>query len=259
VSSPAPTPIAGRQPEAAAGSAGHPALHLQQIVAGYGDTTVLRSVTLKVPTGAVVALLGPNGAGKTTLLRTAAGTLRPTGGTVSVFGNDVTRQPAHRRARRGLCLIPEGRGIFPRLTVAENLRVHVPPWGGDVDPVERAVQAFPDLAKRMNQLAGSMSGGQQQMLALSRAYVARPPLVLLDEVSVGLAPRVVDEIFDALRTLSASGVALLIVEQYVTRALAIADQVYLLDKGEVSFSGRPSELDQDALLAGYFGLAPEVT
>lgn len=252
--SPTPTPVVKPRPEAGEPSGGQPALQLQHVVAGYGDTTVLRDVSLKVMTGAVVALLGPNGVGKTTLLRTAAGTLRPIGGTVSIFGTDVTGQPAYRRARQGLCLIPEGRGIFPRLTVAENLRVQVPPWGDDVDPAERAVEAFPDLAKRMNQLAGSMSGGQQQMLALSRAYVARPPLVLLDEVSVGLAPRVVDQIFDALRTLAATGVALLIVEQYVTRALAIADHVYLLDRGEVSFSGVPGELDQDALLAGYFGL-----
>ncbi|WP_294570005.1 ABC transporter ATP-binding protein [uncultured Arthrobacter sp.] len=232
------------------------ALELSGVFSGYGDTAVLRDVDLVIPTGSVVALLGPNGAGKTTLLRTAAGLLRQSAGVVSMFGSSVGRTAPHERAARGICLIPEGRGVFPGLTVAENLRMQRPTWCRDKDGLDRAIEAFPDLGHRMDQLAGSMSGGQQQMLALSRAWVAQPRIVLLDEVSMGLAPRVVDEIFTALRRLAASGVTLLLVEQYVSRALSIADQVNLMDKGEISFSGSPQDLDQDALVSGYLGGEP---
>jgi len=235
--------------------AGAPALELRGVTAGYDRATVLRDVNVTVPTGAVVALLGPNGAGKTTLLRTAAGLLRPSAGSVLVGSLDMTRAAPHRRSGRGLCLIPEGRGIFPALTVRDNLRMQKPPWARDDDGVDRAMLAFPDIGRRTNQLAGTMSGGQQQMLALCRAWITEPTVVLLDEVSMGLAPRIVDEIFAALRDLAASGVALLVVEQYVNRALEVADHVYLMDKGEIAFSGPPTSLERDALLSGYLGLA----
>ena len=232
--------------------AGPALLELRGITAGYGRTTVLREVDLTVAAGSVVALLGPNGAGKTTLLRVASGLLPPSHGEVRLLGEDVTRQPAHERARGGLCLVPEGRGIFPNLSVRENLALQVPPWKRNAG-YDAALEAFPILTDRLGQTAGSMSGGQQQMLALSRCFLSDPKVVLLDEVSMGLAPRVIDEIFDALGSIVKSGVAILLVEQYVTRALHLADHVYLLRRGQVEFSGSPSKLDEDELLRLYIG------
>jgi branched-chain amino acid transport system ATP-binding protein len=227
-------------------------LALQGISAGYGRTTVLRDIDLQVPAGQVVALLGPNGAGKTTLLRVASGLLAPTAGTVSLHDRDVTATKPYQRTREGLCLIPEGRGIFPNLSVKENLQLQIPPWATG-QSTEPALQAFPILKERLGQRAGSMSGGQQQMLALARCFLANPKIVLLDEVSMGLAPRIIDEIFTALLTLRDTGVALLLVEQYVSRALAVADHVYLLGRGHVTFTGKPSELDEAELMRRYVG------
>ena len=227
-------------------------LRIESLSAGYGRTEVLRDVTLGVPAGSVAALLGPNGAGKTTLLRTAAGLLRPSAGSVQLNGTDVTKRRPAERSRGGLCLIPEGRGIFPNLTVRENLVLQVPRGRKDA-ALDDALEAFPVLKERLGQVAGTMSGGQQQQLALSRCYLAAPAVVLLDEVSMGLAPKVIDDIFEALRKLAAKGVALLLVEQYVHRALEMADVVYLLNRGQVTFSGPPSELDEDELMRGYLG------
>jgi len=228
-----------------------PALELRSVDAGYGDTTVLRDVSLDVAPGEVVALLGPNGAGKTTLLRVASGLLRARAGTVHVGGADLTERPPFVRARAGLCLIPEGRGVFADLSVRENLRLLVPPWGGD--DLDRAFEAFPVLHKRIDQRAGSMSGGEQQMLALARCWLSQPSCVLLDEVSMGLAPRVVDEIFAGLRRLAETGVALLLVEQYVDRALAMADRVVLLERGRTSYSGPACAVVRGAGLGSYLG------
>ncbi|MGH9000876.1 MAG: ABC transporter ATP-binding protein [Acidimicrobiia bacterium] len=219
----------------------------------YGDTTVLRNVTLTVPAGSVVALLGANGAGKTTLLRAVSGLLRPRAGRVMFDGRDVTRSAPHQLARLGLHHIPEGRAIFPALTVAENLVVYSDK-GREAESAERAVDAFPPLGQRLAQVAGTLSGGEQQMLALARAYVRQPRLVLLDEVSMGLAPQLVDEVLTFLRRLSGEGAALLLVEQYVTKALAIADYVYILNRGSVSFAGEPSELAGEDVFAQYLGL-----
>jgi branched-chain amino acid transport system ATP-binding protein len=227
-------------------------LALRGVTAGYGRTTVLRGVDLAVAPGQVVALLGPNGAGKTTLLRTAAGLLGASAGEITLSGEDHTRTRPHQRARAGLCLVPEGRGIFPNLSVRENLRLQVPPWRKDTG-YEPALEAFPILEQRLSQSAGSMSGGEQQMLALSRCFLADPTVVLLDEVSIGLAPRIIDEIFAALVRLSDAGVALLLVEQYVSRALKVADHVYLLSRGIVTFSGPPAELDEAELMRRYVG------
>ncbi len=229
-----------------------PILELRGVDAGYGRTTVLRGLDLAVAPGEVLALLGPNGAGKTTLLRVASGLLGPQAGTVHVAGADVTRQAPFRRAKGGLCLVPEGRGVFGDLTVRENLRLQVPPWA-EGDDISRALDAFPILGERLEQRAGSMSGGQQQMLALARCWLAGPSCVLLDEVSMGLAPRVVDDIFVALRSLAAQGVALLLVEQYVDRALELADRVQLLERGRTTFAGPADQLDRDAVLRGYLG------
>jgi branched-chain amino acid transport system ATP-binding protein len=225
-------------------------LVLADVYAGYGRAEVLRGITVEVPRGAIVALLGPNGVGKTTLLRVACGLLKVTAGTVSINGTDVTRTSPAERAEAGLCLIPEGRGVFRSLTVRENLRLQVPPWAGDKQ-VDRALEVFPVLRKRLSQTAGTMSGGEQQMLALARAYLANPDVVLLDEVSMGLAPKIVDTVFDVLRRLADSGVSMLLVEQYVARALEMADRVVLLNKGHVVFNGAPSALGEDEVLGGY--------
>jgi branched-chain amino acid transport system ATP-binding protein len=229
-------------------------LQLQNLDAGYGATTVLRGVNLTVPAGRVVALLGPNGAGKTTLLRACAGSLPPSAGRITLGGTDVTYAAAHRRNRLGLCHISEGRAIFRGLTVRENLRLMA---GGRISTakLDGAVDAFPVLGRRMDQVAGTLSGGEQQMLALVRAYVTDPAYVLLDEVSIGLAPIVVDEIFGFLRALAARGTALLVVEQYVAKALAMADLVYLLNRGSTDFAGEPGELDADELATRYLGAA----
>jgi len=227
-------------------------LELRHITAGYGNTVVLRDVSLTVPDHSVVALLGPNGAGKTTLLRVASGLLKPMSGQLLIDGEDATGWPPERLARAGMCHVPEGRGIFRSLTVMDNLRLQSPADRRE-DPVPVAAGAFPKLGQRLAQRAGTMSGGEQQMLALAHAYVASSPLVLLDEVSMGLAPIVVDEIFDHLRRLAAGGAAMLLVEQFVQRALDLADYAYVLKKGRIVFVGEPAQLGDSQLLNSYLG------
>ncbi|WP_019874107.1 ABC transporter ATP-binding protein [Sporichthya polymorpha] len=228
-------------------------LELQNVSAGYDTGLVLRNVTLKVPTGSVVALLGANGAGKTTLLRTASGQLRPTAGRVVLDGADLTGKPSERFARHGLCHVPEGRGVFPSLSVADNIRLQAPRGVDRRTALDIAVTAFPRLGERLDQRAGTMSGGEQQMLAIARAYVANPKVVLLDEVSMGLAPKIVEEIFDRLRHLASTGLALLIVEQYVAQALDLADYVYILDRGRLSYVGEPTEISEETIAHSYLG------
>jgi branched-chain amino acid transport system ATP-binding protein len=228
-------------------------LTLESVTAGYGDTIVLRSVDFTVGDGEVVALLGANGAGKTTLLRTATGFVKPRSGRVAFDGHDVTGSAPHRYSRRGICHLPEGRGIFPSLTVGENLTVQA----REVD-LKQALsglsELFPFLPKRLGQNAGSLSGGEQQMLALSRAYLTKPKVVLVDEPSLGLAPRVVDRIYEVLARFAAEGVSLVIVEQYVQRALALANTVYILGRGEVIHTGPADEFDPDEIYQRYLGI-----
>ena len=228
-------------------------LILDGVSAGYGDTVVLRDVHLCVPPGAVVALLGANGAGKTTLLRVASGLLTPSSGHVLLDGEDVGDRSPASLAARGLCHVPHGRGVFPNLTVRENLVLFAPAGEAEVG-IERAVRAFPRLGERLGQLAGTMSGGEQQMLALARAYVRRARIVLLDEVSTGLGPRVVDEIFEFLGRMASEGTALLLVEQFTTRALTAARYVSILKRGEIVFSGEPAELADDDVFGRYLGV-----
>ena len=227
-------------------------LSLQGVWAGYGETTVLRGVDLAVPAGSVVALLGPNGAGKTTVLRVASGSLRPIRGRVLAGEGDATGRPPEWFVQQGHCHVPEGRGIFPSLTVRENLFLQAQ-RGGEADALAMATEAFPKLGQRLSQVAGTMSGGEQQMLAVARAYIRRPQLVLLDEVSFGLAPVIVDEIFAFLGRLTQQGSSLLLVEQYIDRALAMAGHVYLLQKGEIVWSGPTSELRHSDVLGHYLG------
>lgn len=227
-------------------------LEIDRATAGYGDTVAVRDCSLVVPEGSVVALLGPNGAGKTTLLSVVSGLVGVRSGHVRLDGEDVTNQTADSRVRRGVCHITEGRSIFPALTVADNLRVFSP-RGKESESLELAISAFPRLGERLQQVAGTMSGGEQQMLALARAYTTGAPLVLLDEVSMGLAPIVVDEIFSFLARLRAEGTSLLVVEQYVAKALELADLVYLLARGRIVHAGEPAELAGDDLFARYLG------
>jgi len=233
------------------------ALELRSVSAGYGASAVLHDISITVPRSSVVALLGPNGAGKTTTLRVAAGLLRPGRGTVLIGGREAGRSAPYRRARQGVCLIPEGRGIFRSLTVRENLELLIPPWRKDksIDP---AVEAFPILGQRLGQAAGLLSGGQQLQLALARAFLAAPDVVLLDEVSMGLAPVIVDQIFESLKLLASTGVALVLVEQYVSRALEMADTAYLMARGAIAWSGPAATLDTDAITRAYLGHTDEV-
>jgi branched-chain amino acid transport system ATP-binding protein len=249
------TPSAGPMPPRDPGSDRAPLLEFAGVTAGYGSTTVLRDVAIRVRAGEVVALLGPNGSGKTTALRCASGIVRPSGGQILVDGRDVTKIPPHSRTEMGLCLIPEGRGIFRSLTVAENLRLFVPSNSSNsAEAVDRALAIFPALQSRLNEVAGRLSGGQQQMLSVARAYVGDAKVIMFDEVSLGLAPQVVDEIYGALGALAKTGVAMLLVEQYVSRALQMCNSVVLLRKGEVAYSGPPTNLDATSFLRDYLGV-----
>jgi branched-chain amino acid transport system ATP-binding protein len=231
------------------------ALELRDVSAGYGTNVVLRDVSLSVTKGSVVAVVGANGAGKTTLMRSAAGLLALRAGSVVTNGVDVTRLPPHRRARAGVCLIPEGRGIFPSLSVRDNFDLLLPKEGR-ADAIGRVLDEFPALRTKMSRLAGTMSGGEQQMLAIARAYAGSPNIVMVDEASLGLAPVVVDQIFDFLRRIAESGVTLLLVEQYVSRALAIADQVHIMDRGKIVYSAAAHDLHgrEASIFEQYLGI-----
>jgi branched-chain amino acid transport system ATP-binding protein len=227
------------------------ALEFDALYAGYGSTEVLRDVTLRVPQGSVVALLGPNGAGKSTLLKVAAGLVPVSRGDIRLAGESVAATPSYATSRAGLCLLPEGRGIFPTLSVAENLEL----MGGGGDRNAEVFELFPILEERLEQVAGTLSGGQQQMLAVARAVVSHPAVVLADEISFGLAPKVVDEIFAVLATLRDRGLTILLVEQYIQRALAFADFAYLMYKGEIVFAGEAFQLQSRDVIERYFGKA----
>jgi branched-chain amino acid transport system ATP-binding protein len=226
-------------------------LELSGIQAGYGEVTVVANLDMSVPKGSVVALIGANGAGKTTLLRVASGLLRPKQGHVRMNGKDVTALTPHQRARMGICHIPEGGGVFHGLSVLENLELLTPPWKTvDISP---ALEAFPALRDRLKQSAGQLSGGERRMLALARAYLAEPTVVLVDEVSLGLAPLIVDQVFESLAQLAKAGISLVVVEQHVRRALNIADSVYLIERGDLVFSGPPESLKREDLMRSYLG------
>jgi branched-chain amino acid transport system ATP-binding protein len=228
------------------------ALELRNVNASYGPTQVLRDVSLRVEEGAVTALIGPNGAGKTTSLRVASGLMRPSAGQVLLHGDEVTHRSAARRSRAGLCHVPEGRGVYRNLTVRENLLMQSNAYSAS-ETIDIATEVFPRLGERLNQRAGTMSGGEQQMLALSAAYVANPKLVLVDEPSLGLAPIIVDMVFDFLRTLRQKGTALLLVDQYALRTLAIADHAYVLRRGEIVFDGEAATLLKGNMFEQYIG------
>jgi branched-chain amino acid transport system ATP-binding protein len=229
----------------AAQPAGAPVLAVKDLVVHYGAIEALRGVSLEVPERQVVALIGANGAGKTTTLRAVSRMLRPTRGSVTFLGEELTRLPPHENVARGLAHAPEGRGIFLNLTVRENLELGAFLRGdrdGIAKDLERSYELFPILRERQAQVSGTLSGGEQQMLAVARALMSRPKLLLLDEPSLGLAPQVVDRIFSVLREVNEAGVALLLVEQNAHKALQLAHRAYVLETGSVVMTGTGKEL-----------------
>lgn len=230
-----------------------PILSVEGLSGGYGRLRVLRDIDLTLPPGAVCALLGRNGVGKTTLLRTLAGLLTPHKGRIRFAGTDATGLGPQARAGLGLCFIPEGRAVFRNLTVTENIRLFAPAAMKD-EAHERIYEIFPRLGERRRHLASQMSGGEQQMLALARAFLAGPSAVLVDEPSFGLAPRAIDAVFEALSRLTAEGTTILLVEQYVERALEFARDVYVMDKGEVTYAGAARQLTAEQITSRYFGI-----
>ena len=230
-----------------------PALELRDITAGYGRIEVLHGVSLRVPAGTVYALLGPNGAGKTTTMQIASGKLKPTAGCVHVAGAHVNRVAPESLAKAGVCRIPEGRGVFPNLTVAENLRMFT--YASELstrEVQEKAYARFPRLGERRNQLAGTMSGGEQQMLAMSRSLVTDPGVLLLDEISMGLAPKIVSELYELVGPLAQEGISILLVEQFARTALAVADYAAVMTGGRIAMVGQPADV-ADFVNEAYLG------
>ncbi len=225
---------------------------VENLCGGYGQLQVLRDINLNLPEGSVCALLGRNGVGKTTFLRTVAGLLRPQSGRIRISNTDVTSSGSQVRPALGLCFIPEGRAVFRNLTVVENITLFAPT--GMKDAHERVYSIFPRLGERRKHLASQMSGGEQQMLALARAFLVDPQAVLIDEPSFGLAPKAIDIVFEALTSLAKQGTAILLVEQYIERALDLADDVYVMDRGELSFAGAARNLTAEQITSQYFGV-----
>lgn len=230
------------------------ALETKGLRAGYGRIPVVRDVSLRVRSGEVVALLGSNGVGKSTLLKAIAGLVRPEAGSVRLFGEDVTGMPPERMVALGLALVPEGRMLFGPLTVAENLALGAYAAGGGQETLERVLALFPVLGKRLAQPASTLSGGEQQMLAIGRALMSRPRVMLLDEPSLGLAPRVVADIFDVLDELRSDGIGVLLVEQDANLALKHADRGYVMRGGRIVMEGSAADLRRnDDVRLAYLG------
>jgi branched-chain amino acid transport system ATP-binding protein len=236
-------------------------LELEGLNVAYGRIRALRGITLTVEEGQIVTLIGANGAGKTTTMKTVSGLLSPQSGRMTFDGEDLTKIRADLRVRRGICQVPEGRGIFPGMTVLENLDMggfvrkdrRSAEFGADL---ERAFTLFPRLAERRDQVGGTLSGGEQQMLAIGRALMARPRLLLLDEPSMGLAPQFIAQIFRVIEEINAEGVTVLLVEQNAKQALGLAHQAYVLETGEVTRSGPGAELLADpSIQDAYLGVS----
>ena len=226
-------------------------LTLADVTAGYRDTVVLEHISLAIGTEEAWALLGRNGVGKTTLLLTIMGLTELRQGNIAFDGEDVTQADTHRRAQRGLGLVPQEREIFPSLTVHENLRVALRPGEWTLD---RVYDLFPILAERRRLSPTALSGGQQQMCAIGRALMASPRLLLCDEISLGLAPIVIRDIYQRLPAIKAEGATIIVVEQDIAQAMAVADRVYCFQEGRMTLAGKPAELTREAIHAAYFGL-----
>jgi len=232
-------------------------LSVSELGAAYGPIRAITGVSLTVPDGGLVALVGANGAGKSTTLNVIAGLHKAASGTVTLDGDDVTRLSAHRVVRRGLCLVPEGRMVVAPLTVQENLdlsRFSRRTKGSYKDTLAYVFELFPRLLERRQQPAGLLSGGEQQMLALGRALMTRPTVLLLDEPSMGLAPSIVDLVFQAIKAIHTAGLSILLIEQNAAIAMDVSDYVYVLERGSVVLEGTPAELgDQPKLMEAYLG------
>jgi len=233
-------------------------LELHQVTAGYGAFTALWDVSLRVAQGEAVAVVGPNGAGKTTLLRAISGLIVPRSGRIAFEGAELAGHPAYEIVAHGIAHVPEGRRLFPQLTVAENLKMgaFLPSARAHFrESLERVYALFPVLAQRPTQRAGSLSGGEQQMLAVGRALMSRPKLILLDEPSMGLAPVMVLRLFDLIRRVREEGYTILVVEQNVRQVLKLVDRAYLLEVGRIKIEGRAADLaEQDFVRQAYVGL-----
>jgi branched-chain amino acid transport system ATP-binding protein len=236
-------------------------LNISNLYASYGKVEVLHGISMEVPKGKVVTLIGSNGAGKTTTMRAISGMLKPQSGTVTLAGRDVTGLPSHKIARAGLAHSPEGRKVFSTMSVTDNLLLGAFPRftrsrpRGDIKvDLEKALEMFPRLKERQHQLAGTLSGGEQQMLAMARAIMLNPDIVLLDEPSMGLAPILVEEVFRIISDLKQRGVTMLLVEQFAAAALNVADYGYVLENGRISVHGPADSLKNDpAVKAAYLG------
>ncbi|HEV6969036.1 MULTISPECIES: ABC transporter ATP-binding protein [Roseateles] len=236
-------------------------LTINNLSAGYGKVQVLHGISLEVPKGQVVTLIGSNGAGKTTTMRAVSGMIKPTGGEIALNGHRIDGLESYHIARRGLAHSPEGRRVFATMTVTDNLRLGAfprytgeRPKGDIAGDLERALELFPRLKERRLQLAGTLSGGEQQMLAMARAVMLNPEVVLLDEPSMGLAPILVDEVFRIIESLKARGVTMLLVEQFAAAALKVADYGYVLENGRIAVHGPADKLrDDPAVQAAYLG------
>lgn len=236
-------------------------LQVTNLVAGYGKVQVLHQISISVPKGQLVTLIGSNGAGKTTTLRAISGMIRPDAGQIMLDGQDITGLPSHEITRRGMAHSPEGRRVFPTLSVDDNLELGAFPRltgarpKGDVErDRERMFELFPRLKERRAQLAGTLSGGEQQMLAMARALMLEPEVLLLDEPSMGLAPRLVEEVFATIARLKAAKITMLLVEQFAAAALDVADYGYVLENGRLASSGEAAKLKNDpAVRAAYLG------
>jgi branched-chain amino acid transport system ATP-binding protein len=229
-----------------------PLLELRDVRAAYGRIEVLHGVDLVLPRGKVLALLGPNGGGKSTTLKVASGQLVPTAGCLHIGGRHVNGVSPDALARIGVCTIPEGRGVFPNLTVRENLRMVTFAGISQRDVEEEAFARFPRLGERRNQVAGTMSGGEQQMLAMARGLAVDPSLLFLDELSMGLAPLIVEELYEIVGSIAASGVSILVVEQFARTVLGVADQAAIMLHGRVTAIGDPEDIAPE-LEAAYLG------
>ena len=234
-----------------------PLLSVRGVVAGYGDVTVLRGVDLDIEEGAIVALLGSNGAGKTTLNKTLSGLLTPTRGDIRLGGESLLRRTPSAIVAAGLIHVPEGRRLYPDMTVRENLELGAFRRGRRerAGTLERVLTTFPRLKERLSQRAATLSGGEQQMVAIGRGLMGQPRLLVLDEPSLGLAPRLVDEMFALTKRLNEDGVTILLVEQNAVQSLAIADRAHVMEEGVIAVSGKPSDLASNAALArSYLGM-----
>jgi branched-chain amino acid transport system ATP-binding protein len=232
-----------------------PLLDVRDVEVRYGAIAALKGISFEVREGEIVALLGANGAGKTTTQKTVSGMMRPAAGSITLDGKRIDGIPAHDLIRLGICHVPEGRHVFPRMTVHENLEMGAFRFRTvDRNEYERVLELFPRLRERIKQQAGTLSGGEQQMLAIGRALMGKPRLLLLDEPSMGLAPMIVAQIFDIIREINEAGVTVLLVEQNAAQALALANRGYVLETGEIVLQGSGQELLADERVrAAYLG------